>query len=180
MDTSRIDGVKAPPHDGTPRYTAIMSGNQSRSISLTSAPLSMARFIAVVSPRWAMRFRALAWRDHGLWAAGRCVLLGVAMLLAAPSYVPHLVVLGLPRASAAGRYGRAASSRALASCVARVCCYSKALSSQLVVLGLVALANAQHRPSAPAPPGDGSRRVPGRMMRVRIWAIPARPTSSRS
>jgi hypothetical protein len=77
----RVDGVKASLHNGTPRYTAIMSGNQSRSHSLMSAPLSIALFMAVVSPRWAMRFRALAWRDQGLWAAGRCVLLGVAMAL---------------------------------------------------------------------------------------------------
>jgi len=56
-----------------------MSGNQSRSVSLMSAPLSMARFIAVVSPRCAMRFRALAWRDQGDAAPLVVVLLGVAM-----------------------------------------------------------------------------------------------------
>ena len=109
-----------------------MSGNQSRSHSLMSAPLSIALFIAVVSPRWAMRFRALAWRDQGEAAPRVVVLLGVAMALCL-----GCVSLGAgpvaARASAAGRPAPAASSRALASCVARVL-LSQALSSLLVVL----------------------------------------------
>jgi len=45
----------------------------------------MALFIAVVSPRWAIKFRALAWRDQGDAAPRVVVLLGVAMVRAAPS-----------------------------------------------------------------------------------------------
>ena len=71
-----------------------MSGNQSRSHSLMSAPLSIALFIAVVSPRWAMRFRALAWRDQGEAAPRVVVLLGVAMVSLRR---PSRLVLGLPR-----------------------------------------------------------------------------------
>ena len=68
------------------------------------------------------------------------------------------------RASAAGRSGRAASSRALASSVARVCCYSKALSSQLVVAS--GSRACQYRSSAQASSIDGWIRV---KVRRRRW-----------